>query len=97
MMIMVKISNKSKVVLMDEISNRTLATLLVIAIVISVAGTLISLQKIDGNRITGHATDVEDGADDTKTSPAPITGDAVKDCENPTEEQKQSGVCPVKE
>lgn len=81
---------------MDEISNRTLATLLVIAIVISVAGTLISLQKIDGNRITGHATDVENNADSEKT-PAPITGDAVKDCENPTEEQQKSGACPAKQ
>ena len=43
---------------MEDISNRTIAVLIVAAIVISIGGTIISLNKISGGliRITGKAT-----------------------------------------
>ncbi len=43
---------------MDTVSNKTLATLLVVAIVVSLAGTFFALRGTDviSNSITGHAT-----------------------------------------
>jgi hypothetical protein len=44
----------------EDVSNRGLAVLLVLAIVVSIGGTMISLNKM-GTGITGYATDNETG------------------------------------
>jgi hypothetical protein len=44
-----------------EISNKTLALFLVGAIVVSLAGTIVSLNKLDALTTTGYATDTDSG------------------------------------
>lgn len=44
-----------------DLSNKTLGLLLVAAIVISIGGTIISLNKLDGVSTTGYATNNETG------------------------------------
>lgn len=46
---------------MDEISNRTIAVLLVAAIAVSLGGTLMTLNKVTDKRITGFASSNQTG------------------------------------
>jgi len=57
----------------EEISNKTLATLLVIAIIVSIGGTLISLNRLSKFGITGFATSGTAKVNLTVTSSAGIT------------------------
>ncbi|MEM3370759.1 MAG: hypothetical protein QXW00_02910 [Candidatus Woesearchaeota archaeon] len=57
----------------EEISNKTLATLLVIAIIVSIGGTLISLNRLSKFGITGFATSGSAKVNLTVTSSSAIT------------------------
>jgi hypothetical protein len=72
-----------------EVSNKTVATLLVLAIVISLTGTLVSMNKI--NSVSGTTGAVVH--DQKQEVPEPvirdITGNVVQDTENEVNESER--------